>query len=110
MSDGGTSSDDAAAAAREFTLLNGHVSQQSGNDLELHVIAFGRGASKLQLSQIAGASPVGKVHASANTADLASVFVSIASNQNVATLLESEIAKRMSAAVSDKLSLEYFGS
>ena len=53
---------------------------------------------------------MGKVHASANTADLASVFVSIASNQNVATLLESEIAKRMSAAVSDKLSLEYFGS
>ena len=108
MSDGGTN--DAASAAREFTLLNGHVSQQSGDNLELHVIAFGSGADTLQLQQIAGASPVGKVHASANTADLASVFVSIASNQNVATLLESEIAKRMSAAVSDKLSLEYFGS
>lgn len=51
-----------------------------------------------------------KVHTSANTADLAGVFVSIATNQNVATLLESEIAKRMSEAVSDKLSLEYFGS
>ena len=108
MSDG--CAGDASTAAREFSLLNDYVSQQSSNDLELHVIAFGSGASRTQLQQIAAASRVGKVHASANTADLASVFVSIATNQNVATMLESEIAKRMSEAVSDKLSLEYFGS
>ena len=71
---------------------------------------FGGGSNQAQLQQIAGASPAGKVHASANTADLASVFVDIASTQNVSLLLESEIAKRISEAVSDKLSLEYFGS
>ena len=109
MSDGGTSSNDAAAAAREFSLLNHHVLQKSGNDLELHVIAFGAGANQLQLQQIAGASKVGKVHASSNVADLASVFVRIAAtNTDVATLLGSEIGKRMAETVSDKLSLEYF--
>lgn len=108
MSDG--EAGDASSAAREFSVLNGTVSQMTGQDLELHVIAFGSGASRAQLQQIASASKNGKVHASANTADLASVFVSIASNQNVATLVEAEIVKRMSDAVSDKLSLEYFGS
>jgi hypothetical protein len=34
----------------------------------------------------------------------------IAMNENVATVLESEIAKHMSEAVLDKLTLEYFGS
>jgi hypothetical protein len=74
------------------------------------VIAFGNGAMHAQLEEIARASKAGKVHASANVADLASVFVEIATNENVATVLESEIAKRMSEAISDKLSLEYFGS
>ena len=74
------------------------------------MIAFGSGVDNARLQEIAGASRAGKVHASASTADPASVFVSIATNQNVATLLESEISKRMSEAVSDKLSLEYFGS
>ena len=45
-----------------------------------------------------------------NCAELASVFVDIATTQHVATVLESEIAKRISEAVSDKLSIEYFGS
>ncbi|KAL7554369.1 hypothetical protein ACHAWF_017810 [Thalassiosira exigua] len=107
MSDGQAS--DATQAAREFTLLNDYVRQQTSDDLELHVIAFGS-ALQAQLKQIASASPSGKFHASANTADLANVFVGIATNQNVATLLESEIAKQISEAVSDKLSLEYFGS
>ena len=109
MSDGETCQNDAAAAAREFLLLNDQIRQQSGNDLELNVIAFGSGASQLQLQQIAGASKIGKVHKSANTVDLASVFVSIATTQDVGTLVESEIVKRMSDAVSDKLSIEYFG-
>ena len=71
---------------------------------------FGGGSCQAQLQQIASASQAGKVHSSANTADLASVFVDIASTQNVSLLLESEIAKRITEAVSDKLSLEYFGS
>ena len=73
------------------------------------VIAFGSGTNQAQLLQIASASAAGKVHASSNTAELAGVFVDIASNQNVSLLLESEIAKRISEAVSDKLSMEYFG-
>ena len=107
MSDGG--SGDAPAAAHEFSVLNDLVIQTSGKDLELHVIAFGSGADNAQLQQIANASKAGKVYTSANVADLASLFVSIAANSNIATVLESEIAKRLSEAVSEKLSLEYFG-
>lgn len=107
MSDGG--SGDAPAAAHEFSVLNNVVIQTSGKDLELHVIAFGSGADNAQLQQIANASKAGKVYTSANVADLASLFVSIAANSNIATVLESEIAKRLSEAVSEKLSLEYFG-
>jgi hypothetical protein len=108
MSDG--EANDASKAAREFSTLNGHITRNSGKDLELHVIAFGNGAMHAQLEEIARASKAGQVHASANVADLASVFVEIATNENVATVLESEIAKRMSEAISDKLSLEYFRS
>ena len=108
MSDG--EAYDASAAAREFSLLNDHVCRTTEKDLELNVIAFGSGASHAQLEEIAQASKVGRVYASANTADLASVFVTIATNSDVATVLESEISKRISDAVSDKLSLEYFGS
>jgi len=107
MSDGG--SGDAPSAAQEFSVLNDLVIQTSGKDLELHVIAFGSGADNAQLQQIANASKAGKVYTSANVADLASLFVSIAANSNIATVLESEIAKRLSEAVSEKLSLEYFG-
>eukprot|EP00985_Skeletonema_marinoi_P003063 scaffold1268_cov133-Skeletonema_marinoi.AAC.18 len=108
MSDG--AANDAAAAAHEFALLNSNIYRSSRNHLELHVIGFGGGSCQAQLQQIASASQAGKVHSSANTADLASVFVDIASTQNVSLLLESEIAKRITEAVSDKLSLEYFGS
>lgn len=72
--------------------------------------AFGSGANQAQLEQIASASEIGKVHTSSNTADLAGVFVDIATTSNVTTFLETEISKRISEAVSDKLSLEYFGS
>mmetsp|Transcript_26147 Transcript_26147/g.38677 ORF Transcript_26147/g.38677 Transcript_26147/m.38677 type:complete len:95 (+) Transcript_26147:1-285(+) len=75
-----------------------------------HSTGFGGGSNQAQLQQIASASQAGKVHSSANTEDLVSVFVDIASTQNVSLLLESEIAKRISEAVSDKLSLEFFGS
>jgi len=108
MSDGSAS--DAAAAAHEFSLFNSNLYRSSRNHLELHVIGFGGGSNQAQLQQIASASQAGKVHSSANTEDLVSVFVDIASTQNVSLLLESEIAKRISEAVSDKLSLEYFGS
>lgn len=77
---------------------------------QLYSTGFGSGSNRTQLEQIASASQAGKVHSSANTADLASVFVDIASTQNVSLLLETEIAKRITQAVSDKLSLEYFGS
>jgi hypothetical protein len=108
MSDG--QAGDAAAAAQEFSTLNNDILLQTEKDLELHVIAFGTRASYSQLQLIAGASKIGKVHSSSNTGDLAKVFVGIAANTNVSTMLESEITKRISEAVSDKLSLEYFGS
>ena len=75
-----------------------------------YIIGFGGGICHAQLQHIAAASQAGIFHSSANTADLASVFVDIASTQNVSLLLEYEISKRITEAVSDKLSLEYFGS
>ncbi|KAL7535460.1 hypothetical protein ACHAXR_006500 [Thalassiosira sp. AJA248-18] len=108
MSDG--QAGDASHAAAEFSALNGHVYRTKRSQLELHVIAFGSGANQSQLQQIASASGNGRVHASSSTAELASVFVDIAATSNVATFLETEIAKRITEAVSDKLSLEYFGS
>jgi uncharacterized protein YegL len=105
MSDG--QARDASAAAVEFSTLNSEIRHRLGSDMELHVIAFGSGVDNAQLRQIAGASRNGKVHSSADAAELSNVFVEIASGQDVAALLEAEIGKRISEAVTDKLSLEY---
>jgi hypothetical protein len=50
MSDGGTG--DSAAAAGMFSTLNREIRATSGIDLELHVIAFGTGASTAQLAPL----------------------------------------------------------
>ena len=105
MSDGGTN--DASAAAGTFAQLNSNIRQSHGSDLELHVIAFGSGASTSQLQQIASSSRNSKLHTSANTAELTNIFVEIAGSSNVTEMLEAEIGKRISEAVSDRLSLEY---
>ena len=107
MSDGGTNSADASAAAQTFANLNQTVLQHTGNGLELHVIAFGGGADTYQLQQIAGSSPSGRVHTSASTADLSNIFVSIAGGQDVAGLLEAEVGKKITEAVADRLAVEY---
>ena len=106
MSDGGTC--DAAAAAGTFSQLSRNIRHSHSSDLELHVIAFGSGASTSQLQQIAGSSRNGKLHTSADTAELSNIFVDIAGGGDVAEKLEAEIGKRISDAVSDKLSIEYF--
>ena len=105
MSDG--CADDASQAASYFSSLNNYIKGRTGSDLELHVIAFGLNASQAQLSQIAAASPIGKVRASTDTADLSKVFEEIAGGANVAGLLEAEIGKRVSEAVGNKLALEF---
>jgi Mg-chelatase subunit ChlD len=105
MSDGAAG--DAPAAASTFSSLNQQIKCRFGDDLELHVIAFGSNASRQQLEQIAGASRNGKVHMSADTADLSNIFVDIAGGQDVTGVLEAEIGKRISEAVMDKLCLEY---
>jgi len=107
MSDG--CANDAAAAAGTFSQLSHNVHQSLGSDLELHVIAFGGGASTSQLQQIAGSSRNGKLHTSADTAELSSIFVEIAGGGGVVDTLETEIGKRISEAVSDRLDLEYIG-
>lgn len=107
MSDGETY--DAPAAAGKFSELNRNVRQRTGNDLELHVIAFGSGASTGQLQTIANSSRAGKLHLSADTAQLSNIFVEIASGGDVVEVLQAEIGKRISDAVSDRLSLEYIG-
>jgi len=105
MSDGGTH--DASAAADTFAELNRNIRHSHGSDLELHVIAFGSQSSTSQLQQIASSSRNGKLHTSADTAELSSIFVEIAGSSNVTEMLEAEIGKRISEAVSDRLSLEY---
>ena len=109
MSDG--CAGDATEAASTFSSTNQSVtSTYDGNDLELHVIAFGDGASRSQLEEIANASPCGKVYTSATTADLSDIFGKIASGQDVATVLQAEVAKRISEAVADRLAIEYLAA
>jgi hypothetical protein len=105
MSDGGAP--DAHEAANTFSTLNQEIKSRFGDDLELHVIAFGLHASRQQLELIAGTSQNGKVRMSADSADLSNVFVNIAGGQDVTSVLEDEIGKRISEAVTDKLCLEY---
>ena len=107
MSDG--CAHDAAQAAGAFSHLNRGIRHSHESDLELHVIAFGNGASTQQLQQIAGSSRNGKLQTSADTAQLSNIFVEIAGGSGVADVLEAEIGKRISDAVSDRLSLEYIG-
>lgn len=106
MSDG--EAGDASASAGRFAELNRNIRQKNNDsDLELHVIAFGSGASMTQLQQITGSSRMGKLHTSANTAQLSNIFVDITGGSSVADVLEAEIGKRLSDVVSDRLSLEY---
>ena len=110
MSDGETDQGDATAAAQTFSALNNEIRRQRGHDLELHVIAFGVGLNTRQLQQITNSSPQGRLYTSANTAELSNIFVDIAkSSQDVSKVLEAEIGRRISDAVSDKLSMEYLG-
>eukprot|EP00957_Ditylum_brightwellii_P144979 11042106-Ditylum_brightwellii.AAC.1 len=107
MSDG--EAGDANEAATRFSQLNnsfqGHIA--NANELDLNVIAFGSGASHEQLKKIASSSRNGKFQMSADTAELSNIFVQIADKGQVVNLLEAEIGKRISDAVSDRLALEY---
>ncbi len=105
MSDGQASDTDAAVGT--FAQINRNVRQTYESDLELHVIAFSNGASTSQLQKIAESSRNGKLHTSADTAELSSIFVEIAGGSGVAEKLEAEIGKKISDAVSDRLSIEY---
>jgi uncharacterized protein YegL len=99
MSDG--QANDSQAAANTFAALN---------DIELHVIGFGGGTDTSQLQQIARASANGKVHTASDIDSLSKVFVQIATGgDDVAKVLEAEIGKRISEAVTNRLSAEYLG-
>jgi uncharacterized protein YegL len=99
MSDG--QADDSQAAANTFATLN---------DIELHVIGFRGGTDTSQLQQIARASSNGKVHTASNIDSLSKVFVQIATGgDDFAKVLEAEIGKRISEAVTNRLSAEYLG-
>mmetsp|Transcript_1455 Transcript_1455/g.3038 ORF Transcript_1455/g.3038 Transcript_1455/m.3038 type:complete len:1794 (-) Transcript_1455:138-5519(-) len=107
MSDG--CAGDASSAAKTFSTLNNSIKQTFENELELHVIAFGKSSSLSQLQEIANSSKNGKLHKSTDTAELSHIFVEIANAGGVADVLETEIGKKISEAVSDKLTLEYIG-
>jgi len=110
MSDGWADETDAINTAHIFYQLNVEVRRRWGVDMELHVIAFGSGLDTRQLAGIARSSAQGRIHSSANVSQLGDIFVEIATtSSNVASALESEIGRRISDAVSDKISLEYLG-
>merc|ERR1712032_1713827 len=100
MSDG--KAGDSQDAANTFAALN---------NIELHVIGFGSGADTFQLQQIARASANGKVHTASDIDSLSKVFVQIATGggDEVAKVLEAEIGKRISEAVTNRLTAEYLG-
>jgi len=97
---------DAPAAAVKFGELNHNIRQVTGKDLELHVIAFGSGASTNQLQAIANSSPAGKLHISTDAAQLSNIFVDIGNDGNVTEVLQKNIWERVSGAVSDRIALE----
>jgi uncharacterized protein YegL len=108
MSDG--MANDSSQAANTFAALNKELKSRSGDDLELHVIGFGGGTDTSQLQQIASASANGRVHTTSDIDGLSKVFVQIAGGgDNVASVLEAEIGKRISDAVTNRLSVEYLG-
>jgi len=108
MSDGEVGDDDAKQAANRFSNFNTTLQDRLENELELNVIAFGSMACHTQLKHIANSSQNGRFHMSTDTAELSNLFVQIAdAGFHVADLLEAEIGKRISDAVSDKLALEY---
>ena len=105
MSDGAAC--DSVVVASTLSSLNHQVMQKHGDDLDLHVIAFGHGADTQQLQHISQASPKGRVHLSSDTVQLNNIFVNIAGGQQLATVLQEEIGKEISEAVSDTLCLGY---
>ena len=109
MSDG--MADDSQLAASHFSALNQELKSRTGDDLELHVIGFGGGTDTRQLQEIAGASANGRVHTASDIDSLSKVFVQISGgpNNDVASVLEAEISRRISDAVTNRLSAEYFG-
>ena len=105
MSDG--IANDTTKAVNTFAQLNDNIYKLYHCDLELHVIAFSERASIPHLQQIADSSRNGKLHKSADTAELSSIFIEIARSENVSELLEVEISKRIAEVVLNKLSIEY---
>ncbi|VEU39667.1 unnamed protein product [Pseudo-nitzschia multistriata] len=108
MSDG--MAEDSHIASSHFLSLNEELKTRSGLDLELHVIGFGGGTDTSQLQEIARASANGRVHTTSDIDSLSRVFVQISGGgDNVSSVLEAEISKRISDAVTNRLSVEYFG-
>ncbi len=108
MSDG--MANDSRDAASHFSALNNEVKNRTGRDLELHVIGFGGGTDTRQLQEIASSSANGRVHTASDIDSLSKVFIQISGGGNdVAKVLEAEISKRISDAVTNRLSAEYFG-
>ena len=97
MSDG--CANDSQAAANQFASLD---------NIELHVIGFGHGTDTAQLLEIARSSKNSKVHTASNIDSLSKVFAQIATGgDDVVKALETEIGKRISDAVTERLSAEY---
>jgi hypothetical protein len=110
MSDGMADEQDSVNTARIFSVMNAEVQQRWRTHLELHVIAFGSGLDTRQLANIMRSSARGRIHSSANVSQLSDIFIEIAkTSSDVAGALESEIGRRISDAVSDKIALEYLG-
>ncbi|VEU39668.1 unnamed protein product [Pseudo-nitzschia multistriata] len=100
--------DDSEQAASFFETLNQEMKNRYG-DIELHVIGFRGGTDSSQLQKISRASANGRVHTADDIDSLTKVFVQIASGDAVASALEEEIGKRISDAVTDRISAEYLG-
>ncbi len=111
MSDGLADEGDAIYTADLFKETSGEVRNRTGSDLDLHVIAFGSGMDTRQLVNIMHSSNRGRIHSSANSAQLSRIFIEIAkATSDVASVLEAEIGRRITEVVSDKVALEYLGS
>jgi len=81
------------------------------SDMKVHCVGFGAaarpGSTASQMLQSMASDTRGEFHAAATGQELNATFTKIAANCKVGDQLMSEVGKRISDSVRDKLQLEY---
>ena len=106
MSDGGDCDRDREPSYRKMTQI---ATDFSGEDVQIHTVAFSPGAETESLKQLAArAGACGRFHEARNRKDLNEAFANIAKNCDSAKdAIVRTLGKQISAEVTKKLMLDY---